>query len=228
MTKPHFVAGVLFDLDGTLVDTASDFVVVVNNMRKNDGLTALDPERIRNTVSDGARALIHLAYDMQEGEPHFEDKRQQLLNLYTDELGKSAKLFEGFETLLKTLEEHNIGWGIVTNKPAQLTNLLLQRINLNPSLGVAICPDHVKQAKPHPEPILLAMEKLGLTSQNCIYVGDHKRDIEAAKAAKLKSIACRYGYIKPTDDIHSWQADIIVDSVTELSQELDTFIKKFI
>lgn len=226
MATAHFKAGVLFDLDGTLVDTASDFVVVINKMRQDDGLSALDPDLIRNTVSDGARALIHLAYNLQEGTADFEDKRQQLLTHYADELGSNAQLFKGFESLLEQLEQQNIAWGIVTNKPSQLTNALLQRINLEPSLGVAICPDHVSHAKPHPEPILLAMNKLGLTPQNCIYVGDHERDIQAAKAAKLKSIACSYGYIKPSDNIPSWQADMIVDSVAELSHALSLFFQK--
>ncbi|NRB39636.1 MAG: HAD-IA family hydrolase [Pseudomonadales bacterium] len=215
-----YTAGVLFDLDGTLVDTAADFIVIINKMRSIDGMPPIAAEKIRNTVSDGARALITLAYDMVEGDDGFDTKRQWLLDLYDEELGHAANLFPGFEALIKRFEANNIAWGIVTNKPAQFTDKLLQRLNLNPSNKVAICPDHVTQTKPHPEPILLAMEKLGLTAQNCIYVGDHERDIAAGLAANIATIACRYGYIKEDDNIENWQADYIVDDVAALEQQI--------
>ncbi len=208
----------LFDLDGTLVDTSADFVAVVNSMRAADGMPALPEDAIRNTVSDGARALIALAYSLKEGDALFEEKRQQLLNQYEDELGKQAKLFAGFVDLLATLERNNIAWGIVTNKPSRFTDPLLQRLNIKPSRGVAICPDHVTHTKPHPEPLLLAASRLGLTPAQCIYAGDHLRDIESGRNAGMATIACAYGYIKPIENINDWQADFIVNSVAELHQ----------
>lgn len=226
ISNSPYKAGVLFDLDGTLVDTAADFIAILNKMRVIDGMQPLADERIRNTVSDGARALITLAYELEEGEGEFAQKRQWLLDLYSEELGQAAHTFVGFEQLLQRFEANNIGWGVVTNKPSQFTDLLLQRLKLYPSNRVAVCPDHVKKAKPDPEPIYLAMSQLGVNANNCIYVGDHLRDIEAGNAADLPTIACAYGYIKDDDDIHSWQADHIVDTVAELEHTLFTLLDK--
>lgn len=209
---------ILFDLDGTLVDTSADFVAVVNSMRVADGLPPLPDDDIRNTVSDGARALITLAYGLKEGDNHFEEKRQQLLNQYEDELGLQAKLFPGFDGMLAEMEQHNIAWGIVTNKPSRFTDPLLKRLDIKPSNGVAICPDHVTHTKPHPEPLLLAASKLGLQPKQCIYAGDHLRDIESGRNAGMQTIACAYGYIKPVENIAEWRADFTVDSVAELHQ----------
>lgn len=213
-----YQGALLLDLDGTLVDTSADFVAVLNHMRQTDGLPALPENDIRNTVSDGARALIQLAYGLKEGEPHFEEKRQQLLDQYEVALGLKAQLFQGFEALLYDLESHHIAWGIVTNKPSRFTDLLLERLKLYPSQQVAICPDHVTYSKPHAEPLLLAAKKLQLTPAQCVYAGDHARDIEAGKNAGMTTITCAYGYIKPTDNIHAWQADYIAHSVNELHQ----------
>lgn len=218
-----YKAAVLFDLDGTLVDTAADFVAVLNQMRQNDGLPPLDDKLIRNTVSDGARALVTLAYALREGDAGFEDKRQELLNRYEQELGKAAHLFTGFEPLLKQLEAQNIGWGIVTNKPWRFTEPLLQRLQLKPSNDVAICPDHVTRTKPDAEPLLLAASKLGLGKQHCLYAGDHERDIQAGRNANMHTIACGYGYIHPEHNIHDWQADTVVHSVEELNAFLNHY-----
>lgn len=217
-----YKSAVLFDLDGTLVDTAADFIAVLNNMRQIDNLPLLNSEIIRNTVSDGSKALITLAYQLEENDHGFEEKRQWLLDLYEQELGKNSALFNGFETLLTTFEDNNIAWGIITNKPARFTLPLLAHLNINPSNNVAICPDHVAQTKPHPEPLLLAAKKLNLNPMQCVYVGDHQRDIEAGRNAGMKTIACSYGYIKPGDSVNNWQADIIVNSVADFSQ----FIKQ--
>lgn len=214
----NYKGALLFDLDGTLVDTSADFVAVVNSMRAADGMPALPESDIRNTVSDGARALIALAYSLKEGDALFEAKRQQLLDQYEDELGQQARLFDGFTDLLATLERNNIAWGIVTNKPARFTDPLLARLQIKPSNGVAICPDHVKHTKPHAEPLLLAASQLGLAPGQCLYAGDHLRDIEAGRNAGMATIACAYGYIKPIENINDWQADFIVNSVAELHQ----------
>ena len=216
--KTPYRGAILFDLDGTLVDTSADFVVVVNNMRKADGMLPLADDAIRNTVSDGARALITLAYGMKEGDLGFEEKRQQLLNDYENELGMQATLFHGFEQLLADMEQHQLAWGIVTNKPSRFTHPLLHRLGITPSNGVAVCPDHVTHTKPHPEPLLLAARQLGLNPSQCIYVGDHLRDIESGRNAGMQTIACAYGYVKPVDNINEWQADFIVNSVNELHQ----------
>jgi phosphoglycolate phosphatase len=219
MSNPTLYRGaLLFDLDGTLVDTSADFVAVVNSMREKDGLQALPEQDIRNTVSDGARALVKLAYNLDDGDDGFAEKRQQLLDQYEAELGMQAKLFDGFHQLLNALERNNIAWGIVTNKPSRFTDPLLARLHIRPSNGVAICPDHVTHSKPHAEPLLLAATKLGLAPAQCVYAGDHLRDIEAGRNAGMTTVACAYGYIKPVENINHWQADVIVNSVTELHQ----------
>jgi phosphoglycolate phosphatase len=217
-TLPSYRGALLFDLDGTLVDTSADFVSVVNSMRISDGLAPLPENVIRNTVSDGARALISLAYAMPESDPLFDEKHQQLLNQYEQDLGKQSSLFSGFAELLARLEDNNIAWGIITNKPSRFTDPLLECLQIKPSKGVAICPDHVTHSKPHAEPLLLAALKLGLTPEQCIYAGDHIRDIQAGKNAGMTTVACGYGYIKPVDNIKDWQADFIVNSVAELEQ----------
>ncbi len=219
----NYKGAVLFDLDGTLVDTAADFVPILNGMRHADGMQALPADIIRNTVSDGARALITLAYDIDESHNKFEQKRQTLLDLYEQELGKAAGLFSGFSSLLQILKDNNIAWGVVTNKPQRFTDPLLTKLNLKPSNKVAICPDHVKQSKPHPEPLLLAAKQLNLSVDQCVYAGDHDRDIQAGKNAGMHTIACAYGYIKPEDNINDWQADTIVNTVDELQKQLQQY-----
>lgn len=217
-----FRGAVLFDLDGTLIDTAADFIQVINRMKAEDNEPAVDAELIRNTVSEGARGLIARIFQLTEDDPRFEQQRQRLLDLYTGELGKQAALFPGFESLLAELQRQQIGWGIVTNKPWRFTEPLLKKLGLEPSNAVTICPDHVSHRKPDPEPLLLAAKKLQLTPQQCIYAGDHRRDIEAARNAGMPGIACGYGYIHADDDIRQWQADAIVDSVADL----DSYIRQ--
>ena len=216
VTKP----AVLFDLDGTLIDTAADFIVVINTLCQQYNMPAPDSDAIRNTVSDGARALVELSFNTKEGEPGFEPLKEELLNLYEQELGKAAELFDGFESLLIQYQENQQAWGIVTNKPWRFTQPLLNRVFANiPDLYPAsvICPDHVKISKPDPEGLLLACKKMNAKPNNTWYVGDHKRDIEAGNNAKMTTIACEYGYIKIKDNINSWQADHIVATVNDIA-----------
>ncbi len=219
--KPLYKGAVLFDLDGTLVDTAADFVAIVNRLRAQDDLPSLPDATIRSRVSDGARALTTLGFGLKEGEPDFAEKLDALLNEYADTLGDDAQLFDGFAPLLESLQEKQLAWGIVTNKPARFTDPLLTKLDLAPSNGVAICPCHVSARKPDPEGLIKAMGMLDLSVEQCIYVGDHERDIEAAKNAGMKSIACAYGYLKDDDNIHDWQADHIVHTVSELHDLID-------
>lgn len=216
MLENHFSAALLLDLDGTLVDTANDFIHILTRMCNEDNITAPAPTTIRNTVSDGARALITLCYNLKEGEAGFEDKRQTLLTRYEKELGTNAAIFDGFEDVFNYCEANNIAWAVVTNKPWLYTELLLNRLNINPSKGVIICPDHVSNTKPNPEPLFLAADKLGVSFDHCFYVGDHLRDIEAGKNANMKTIACNYGYIKKNDDPKNWQADFYINTPKEI------------
>lgn len=222
INTPRFgvVSAVLFDLDGTLVDTAEDFVLVLNTQRERHQLSPLPHNDIRNTVSDGARALTKLAFGGDEGESQFEARRQELLELYEKHVGDQSALFPGMNKLLKHLEDHNIPWGIVTNKPRQYATPLLQKLSLSERCSILICPDDVTRAKPDPEALLLASNRLNTSPSSCLYVGDHERDIIAGRAANMATVAARYGYLKNKALCSDWQADFIIDHADDLRDEL--------
>lgn len=214
---PHPPAAVIFDLDGTLVDTADEFVTVVQTLRAEHGLPPLPNQRIRASVSNGARALVSLALDLNEDDADFETRRLRLLELYGEVLGSTARPYPGIEDLLRTLGERGIPWGVSTNKPRAYAEPLMARLDLQPALGTLVCPDDVSQRKPHPEPLWLNCSQLGVDPAQSIYVGDHIRDIEAGRRAGLFTIAARYGYIEPGDDPGSWGADAEVRDSTDLT-----------
>lgn len=210
------IRAVVFDLDGTLLDTAPDFAVVVNQLRAEHQLAPLPAERIRASVSNGARALVCLALDIDENSVLFEPQRRRLLELYSNHIAVHTQLFPGIDALLQLLSKHNIAWGIATNKPSLYTHPLLQALNIQPAPVSIICPDDVEQRKPHPESLWLASKHVGCTPQEIIYVGDHKRDIDCGKSAGAITIAAAYGYIEADDDIELWQADYCVTHASEI------------
>jgi len=210
------IDAVLFDLDGTLVDTAADFVFVLNDQRKKHQFPPLPAQIIRDTVSDGARALTKLAFGGEPGHSDFEAKRLELLELYAEQVGNQAQLFEGMNTVLSHFESQNMPWGIVTNKPRRFTETLLDKLALSSRCAITLCPDDVVKAKPDPESLFLACERLNCKPEKTIYVGDHERDIIAGKAANMKTVAATYGYIIDKKKISDWQADFEVDHPSEL------------
>ena len=216
MRFPQRLKAVIFDLDGTLVDTADEFVPVVQALRAEHGHGEMDPQRIRASVSNGARALVSLGLDISEDAPQFESKRLRLLELYSEVLGSIAKPYPGIETLLVELHKRGISWGISTNKPRLYTEPLLQRLNIQPQAGSVVCPDDVTERKPHPESLYLNCTELNCSPREAIYVGDHLRDIEAGRRAGMYTIAATYGYIEPDDDPYNWGADAHAASSTEL------------
>jgi 2-phosphoglycolate phosphatase len=216
MQPPVTLRAVIFDLDGTLVDTAAEFVLIVQTLRAEHGLEPMNPERIRASVSNGARSLVTLGLDLPEEAAGFETQRLRLLELYSEVLGSVAKPYPGITDLLVELEHRNIGWGIATNKPRYLTEPLLKRLDIRPQPGSVVCPDDVSERKPHPESLMLNCRELGCEPAQVIYVGDHLRDIEAGKRAGMHTIAALYGYIEPGDDPYSWGADRHVEKSTEL------------
>lgn len=211
---------VLFDLDGTLVDTASEFVVVVQTLRAEHGLGPLPEARIRASVSNGARALVSLALDIAEGEPAFEDKRERLLALYGEVLGTTAAPYPGIVELLEELAARGIRWGISTNKPRAYTEPLLARLDIRPPPGSVVCPDDVGERKPHPESLYLNCRQLDCSPAAAIYVGDHRRDIEAGRRAGMRTIAALYGYIEADDNPADWGADQAVHNSRDLRELL--------
>lgn len=216
---------VLFDLDGTLIDTAPDFIRVLNELRYQHQLEALAAEVIRQQVSNGARAMVELGFGLQEGETGFEELREQFLELYLQGLAVDTQLFPGLEILLQELETAEIPWGIVTNKPDRYTQPLLEQLKLADRCGVAVCPDHVQNRKPHPEPIYKACEALKADPANTIYIGDHHRDIESGNNAGSKTVAVTWGYIPEDEQPHQWQADHVCDNAAELRELLSTYLR---
>lgn len=210
---------VLFDLDGTLIDTAVDFIRIIQGMCREEGRAIVDAELIRTQVSEGARAMVKLVYpELEVDDPIFLAHRQRFLDLYGAEIAVDTDLFTGMYPLLEQLEQQNIPWGIVTNKPRGLSESLLTALNLKQRCAVLVCPEDVSKTKPDPEPMYLAAQQLQLPAEQCIYVGDHPRDIDAGRNAKMYTILAAYGYLPLAhkDDLAAWQANCIVNTVTEL------------
>lgn len=213
---PATLRAVLFDLDGTLVDTADEFVPAVQGLRAEHGLEPMDERRIRANVSNGARALVQLGLNMELDAPEFEKNRVRLLKLYSAVLGSVAKPYPGIQQLLNRLHKNDIAWGIATNKPRPYTEPLLQRLNIQPAPDSVVCPEDVTDRKPHPEALYRNCRDLGCAPHEAIYIGDHVRDIEAGKRAGMFTIAAGYGYIEDDDDAGSWGANLCVNHSTEL------------
>ena len=216
MTHPGpGLRAVIFDLDGTLVDTADDFVPVVQALRAEAGLEPMNEARIRATVSNGARALVTLALGITDTHADFEARRLRLLELYEAILGAHAQPYAGMRDLIATLTERGIAWGVATNKPRYLTLPLLDGLRL--TAASVVCPEDVARRKPDPESIHRACEELGCRPREAIYVGDHARDIEAGRRAGAYTIAAAYGYIEPGDRADSWGADRVVAASTDVA-----------
>lgn len=210
------ITAVLFDLDGTLLDTAPDLAFAVNQLRQQYGKKPLDYALIRATVSNGARALITLAFELEEGDHGFDNLRQQLLALYSQHLDVNTKPFDGISELLDWLERQSLPWGIVTNKPRLYTDPILKTLGLSARCAVVVCPDDVHKTKPDPEPLHLACQHMQRKTSQTLYIGDHRRDIEAGINAEMRTIAANYGYISDIDPTDKWGADFYVDHASEL------------
>ncbi|WP_263576684.1 HAD family hydrolase [Acinetobacter pseudolwoffii] len=220
---------VLFDLDGTLIDTAADFIRIIQQICREEGRALVEPELIRTQVSEGARAMVKLVYpEMQLEDPVFLQHRQRFLDRYGADIAVDTDLFDGMYPLLEQLEAQDIPWGIVTNKPRWLSEALLKALNLSERCAVLVCPEDVTRTKPDPEPMYLAAKQLNLAAEDCIYIGDHPRDIDAGRHAKMPTVLAAYGYLplQYKDDLTAWQADYIVDTVAELHQLIQTLLRK--
>lgn len=215
-------SAVLFDLDGTLIDTAPDFIYIVNQLLAQENKPPLPDTVIRNCVSNGARALITLAFGLPTTHHQFEPLRARLLHLYDEHIAVASQLFEGMNECLELIQAHGIPWGIVTNKPSRFTDPLLENLALNHRSAVTICPDHVKNTKPDPEPLFKACELINVEPTQCLYVGDHVRDIEAGNNAGMTTVTALYGYISAEDTPLQWNANHVVDSTEALTALLKT------
>lgn len=208
---------ILFDLDGTLLDTAPDFIYVLNTMRNEQSLEDFDAHVIRNAVSGGAREMVKIALGGNKGEDEFEKNVAHFLERYNHQIKNHqsrACLFSGMENLIRTIELKSLVWGIVTNKPERYSAPLMSQLNLKPQ--VLICPDHVKETKPSPEPLLLACEKLRCKPSESIYVGDHKRDIDSGRAANMETVVANWGYFSEENPKQTWKADWLANEPSDI------------
>ena len=214
---------ILFDLDGTLADTADDLANALNAIRLNHGLTSLPNQVIRPTVSLGGDAMIKLGFNLKKGNTDFESTRDEFLNYYRANIAKETRMFDGMEKLLLILENENIPWGIVTNKPSWLTEPLLKAMSLDKRAACVISGDTLKQRKPHPAPILHACKLMSSDPTTTLYIGDAQRDIEAGRRAGTKTLIALYGYIDIDDNPANWDADSMVSSPIEIYDKLSVF-----
>lgn len=213
---------VLFDLDGTLIDTAPDFHWVINQLLQEEQREIVSYGFLRKYVSNGARAMVEASFGYSEGETEFKRLHQRMLEIYLSHLDVDSRLFPGLDNCLIWLEEHNISWGVVTNKPELYTTPVMQGLNLLERADSIICPDHVTERKPHPESLHLACKQIGCRAENSVYVGDHIRDIEAGKRAGMTTVAATYGYLDENEDPSTWLADHYISSATELQPLLQS------
>ena len=212
-----FPKAALFDLDGTLVDSAPDFIAVINRMRADRGREAMSLADLRPVVSKGSRAMLAAGFpDVAASER--EAWVQEFLDRYEAELGLHGKPFDGVERLLAALEAHATPWGIVTNKPEYLARKLMPLLGWESRCAVLIGGDTLAVRKPDPLPLLHAAESIGIVASDCVYVGDDERDILAARAAGMPSVVALWGYRLHEDDPFAWQGDVLVHEPRELCE----------
>ncbi len=210
-------SAVLFDLDGTLIDTAPDMVAVLQDMQSDHGHTPVEYELGRSFVSNGAVGLLRLGFPDADDD-QVETLRPEYLARYLDRVSSASTLFPGLDLLVDTLDAHARPWGVVTNKPHHLTEPLMLALDLLERAACCVSGDTLPQRKPDPAPLHHACAVAGIDAATTIYVGDSSRDIEAGRAAGMITIAAAYGYITPDDDAQAWGADLIARDTEELAQ----------
>lgn len=216
---------ILFDLDGTLLDTSLDFTYALNQTCRAFNQKPLRYQDIRRVVSQGGLAMTQLAFPGVTGE-ELEERRQHFLKVYFDNIDHHTTLFPGLERGLRQLAEHQIPWGIVTNKPTWLTDKLLSKQRFPSEPLTVICGDTLAVRKPDPAPLLLAAEQCGAEPSECLYIGDHPRDIEAGKNANMLTAAAMFGYLPDGSTDTEWPADYIFETPYEMSQFFISLTKK--
>ena len=210
------VDAVLFDLDGTLADTAPDLAAALNRVRVDRGLDPVPASHLRSSSSHGARGLIGAGMGVAPEHPDYLALRDAFLAHYECALCVDTMLFADVDALLGGIEARALKWGIVTNKATRYTMRLLDSLGLGERAGVVVCGDTTPHTKPHPAPLLAAAARLGVPAARCVYVGDAERDVAAGVAAGMRTIIARYGYIDAREDPQSWPADGVIDDPVAL------------
>ena len=218
---PGTIRTVLFDLDGTLLDTAPDLAQALNAVLAENNRATLPYEAIRPVVSHGGIALIELGFELEQSDPAFDPLRQRLLEIYRENISRLTRPFPGITELLEELEKRGLGWGVVTNKPGWLTDPLLKDLDLYDRAVAVVSGDTLDERKPHPAPMLYACELANSEPGQCVYIGDAQRDIEAGINAGMHTLVALFGYLQEQDDPRSWQADGMIETPMELLTWLD-------
>lgn len=203
---------VLFDLDGTLVDTAADISLALNRTLEQAGREAIPLEEVRPHISNGSAALIELGFGVRPGDKDFDRLCESLLSCYASAPAQASTLFTGMDEVLQSLDDAARLWGIVTNKLTYLTQPLVRALGLEDRAACVVCGDTATHPKPHPAPLLYACEQLGCVPAEAIYVGDARRDVEAGQAAGMPTVVALYGYLGTQGDPRMWQADAMIQT----------------
>ena len=206
----------LFDLDGTLADTAPDMAQALNLLLKEKDYQPLPFDTIRPWVSHGGLALVRLGFGEERGDVELENLRQRFLEIYAENLCRETHLFPGIPQLLAMLSKNGFNWGVVTNKPGYLTEPLVAQLTIQPPPACIVSGDTTTNRKPHPEPMLLACKQAGSDPHECLYVGDAERDIHAGKQAGMKTLVALFGYITDSEDPETWGADGMIRAPMEV------------
>lgn len=213
LTKPQ---AILFDLDGTLLDTAPDLGAALNKVLAAEERPLVTAEEYTPLASHGSAGLLKHAYGIDEFEQRKHELRTAFLQAYADSIASGTALYPGVIDLLEALRTHSIAIAIVTNKPSKLTEQLLPYYPQLHAIDVVVCGDTLAVAKPHPEPLLHAAQQLGVSAEACWYIGDAERDIQAGRAAGMRTVLAAYGYIHSSEQPHLWQADHQIQTPLEL------------
>jgi len=210
------IRAVLFDLDGTLVDSAPDLGAAADKLRTDRGLPSLPMSNYRPMVGAGARGMLGVAFGMTTEHPEYEAHRDEFFFNYQACLAEKTRPFDGVPEMIAALMTQNLSWGVVTNKASRFTDPLTQALPLFASASAIVSGDTTPRAKPHPEPLLEASRRLGIAPQNCLYVGDDERDIKAGLSAGMVTVAALYGYLGLDSDVSRWGAHAQIETAIAL------------
>lgn len=210
------ISTVLFDLDGTLVDTAPDLGYALNLQLQHHGRPTLSDEIIRPVASHGSRGLLGLGFGITPEDANFAAMRAEYLDIYDQVFARSPKLFDGMEDVLQTIESKKLNWGIVTNKPRRFTQPMVQNLGLMQRAVCVISGDDAPRPKPAPDTLMMACNQAKVQPAQCVYVGDAERDIEAGIAAGMKTAVALFGYLDTSDSPHQWGADALIRTPHEI------------
>ncbi len=216
LNKEFVLSCVLFDLDGTLLNTAPDLTTALNKALTHFGFPEVSVNDITPYISYGAAVMIETALEHDTADTIKAEILSWLLDYYENHIADFTQLYSGMPELLATLETNNIPWGVITNKRERMTHPLMQALDLTKRSACIICGDTTAHSKPHPEPMLTACRQIQVTPEECLYIGDAQHDITAGKAANMKTIAATWGYLKPDDRPQDWGADTLLQQPGEI------------